>query len=228
MRGSNILQSLHNKNWQLHDVRHSAAEMHDLDLAAERGIWNVEILGSALVLGSSQRDEVVNLDVCARDEVAVVHRRSGGGVVYLAGGEQLWVDVVIPRGDDLWTDDVVTSPLWLGDAWSRALTALGMPLLSVHRRPSVPSKWSRLICFAGVGPGEVLTKGVKVVGISQRRTRALARFQCIVHSKWSPERFLPLLAEPRPRLDEICDGVGVVDREPSQLLAAFVAELIKL
>ena len=41
--------------------------------------------------------------------------------------------------------------------------------------------WCPLVCFAGVGPGEVLAGGRKLVGISQRRTRAGARFQCAVH-----------------------------------------------
>lgn len=202
--------------------------MHANDLVAERGIWNASIPGTSLVLGSSQRDDVVDLDACARAEVAVVHRRSGGGVVYLVPGEHLWVDVVIPRGDDLWTDDVVTSTLWLGDAWSRVLASFGETQLRVHRCASQPCTWSRLVCFAGVGPGEVLTKGVKVVGISQRRTRQAARFQCLIHRRWSPEQFVPLLAEPRPSIDEMNERVATVAHEPGQLLAAFVAELNQL
>jgi len=202
--------------------------MHAMNLQAERGIWNVTISGTALVLGSSQSEDVVDLAECARANVAVVHRRTGGGAVYLAEAEHLWVDVVIPRSDILWNDDVVASALWLGEAWSRVLTTLGGSRLSVHRGAAIPTTWSKLVCFAGVGSGEVLVNGRKVVGISQRRTRDAARFQCFVHRRWVPEDFLPLLAQPRPNVTELRDLVAVVDYEPALLLATFVAELRKL
>ncbi|MHB1090023.1 MAG: lipoyl protein ligase domain-containing protein [Ilumatobacteraceae bacterium] len=202
--------------------------MHAKDLQPERGIWNVAISDDALVLGSSQNEDVVDLEACAQANVAVAHRRTGGGVVYLAATEHLWVDVVVPRGDDLWNDDVVISSWWLGEVWSRVLTSLGQSGLSVHRGGLEPATWSKLVCFAGVGPGEVLINGRKVVGISQRRTRQAARFQCFVHRRWRPERFVPLLAKPRPSVAEIRDLVAVVDYEPAQLFAAFVTELNKL
>lgn len=228
MRGSNILLSRPSANWQVHHVEHSASEMHAMDLESGRGIWNVAITKNALVLGSSQSEDVIDLEACARADVDVAHRRTGGGAVYLAVAEHLWVDVVVPRGDVLWDDDVVTSSLWLGDAWSRVLTTFGETRLSVHRRGSEPSTWSKLICFAGVGPGEVLTNGRKVVGISQRRTRQAARFQCFIHRRWAPEKFVSLLVVPRPGVSEIRDLVAAVDHEPAQLLAAFVAELNQL
>jgi len=225
MPGSNILQSRPNANWQIHNVEHSASEMHARDLPAERGIWNVKISRSALVLGSSQTEDVVNLEACAKANVDVVRRRSGGGAVYLAIGEHLWVDVVVPRGDPLWNDDVVASSQWIGDAWSRVLTTFGNSLVSVHRGRAEPSTWSKLVCFAGLGPGEVLINGNKVVGISQRRTNKAARFQCFVHRRWTPEIFLSLLAVPRPRIEDLGDLVTIIDRDPSQLFAAFVDEL---
>lgn len=228
MCGSNILPSRPSTGWQLRNVKYSASEMHAKDLQAERGIWNVSIPGNALALGSSQNDDVLDLEACAHANVDVVHRRTGGGAVYLAVAEHLWVDVVIPRGDFLWSDDVVVSPQWLGDAWSRVLESLGMSGLSVHRRASEPATWSKLVCFAGVGPGEVLINDRKVVGISQRRTRHAARLQCFVHRKWTPEKFVPLLAKPRPSVEEMRDLVSVVDYEPTHLLPAFVAELDKL
>lgn len=228
MRGSNILQSRPNADWQVYNVEHSATEMHAKDLRPERGIWNVKISKTALVLGSSQNEDVVDLEACAQANVDVVHRRTGGGAVYLAVAEHLWVDVVVPRGDTLWNDDVVISSRWLGEAWSRVLTSLGQSLLSVHRGGLEPATWSKLVCFAGVGPGEVLIDDRKVVGISQRRTRHAARFQCFVHRKWTPEKFVPLLAKPRPGVAEMRELVAVVDYEPAQLLAAFVTELNKL
>jgi lipoate-protein ligase A len=56
------------------------------------------------------------------------------------------------------------------------------------------------VCFAGVGPGEVLADdGAKLVGISQRRTRNWALFQCAVPLKWDAAPLIAVLgpsAEP--------------------------------
>ncbi|MEO5973877.1 MAG: hypothetical protein ABIQ38_01550 [Ilumatobacteraceae bacterium] len=225
MPGSSILQSRPSPNWQVHEVEQSASEMHSRDLPAERGIWNVKVANAALVLGSSQRDDVVDLEESGKAKVDVVHRRTGGGAVYLEIGQHLWVDVVVPVDDDLWSDDVVISSQWIGDAWSRVLTTFGESLLSVHRRRVEPSTWSKLICFAGLGPGEVLTNGRKVVGISQRRTNKSARFQCFIHRRWVPEIFLSLLALPRPSIEELSELVAVVDHDPTLVFKAFVDEL---
>jgi lipoate-protein ligase A len=54
--------------------------------------------------------------------------------------------------------------------------------------------WSASVCFAGLGPGEVTVDGRKVVGLSQRRTREAALFQCCAALRWEPERLLDLLA----------------------------------
>ncbi len=228
MRGSNILQSPLKADWQVHNVTLSASEMHSRDLPAQRGIWNVAIANTALVLGSSQNINVVDQVACRQANVEVVHRRTGGGAVYLALGEHLWVDVVVPRGDPLWIDDVVISSQWIGDVWSRVLTNIGQSHMTVHRRGIESSTWSDLICFAGVGPGEVLIDRKKVVGISQRRTSQAARFQCFIHRNWTPENFVPLFAQPRPSVEELSDVVAVIDREPTQLFEAFVGALNEL
>ena len=53
---------------------------------------------------------------------------------------------------------------------------------------------SPVVCFAGLAAGEVTVGGAKVVGISQRRTRAGGRFQCSVPLQWNAERHEELLA----------------------------------
>jgi hypothetical protein len=59
----------------------------------------------------------------------------------------------------------------------------------------VRNRWSSLVCFAGLGAGEVVSAdGQKVVGISQRRTRHGALFQCGCVLDWAPQRLLGLLA----------------------------------
>ena len=58
------------------------------------------------MLGSRQTPELVDADACARENIEIVRRRSGGGVVFLVTGEHIWLDIVIPRTDELWVDDV--------------------------------------------------------------------------------------------------------------------------
>jgi lipoate-protein ligase A len=52
---------------------------------------------------------------------------------------------------------------------------------AVHRAGVSDRDAARVVCFAAVGPGEVVRDGAKVLGISQRRTRHGARFQCVAY-----------------------------------------------
>lgn len=173
--------------WAVSHRRGSAAELHGLDLPepASRAVWVLEPERPALVLGSTQADLVADGDALSRRGIDLVRRRSGGGAVLLdehgalGQGRTRWIDLVLPRGDPLWVDDVGRSTDWLGDAWVRALAALGVEA-TVHRGGLERTPSSSLVCFAGLGPGEVVVGDRKVVGISQRRTRAGARFQCVV------------------------------------------------
>jgi lipoate---protein ligase len=159
-------------------------------------IWVFEVERPAIVLGSTQGEEVLDLAACAAAGVEVVRRRSGGGVVLLEPGAIVWFDVLVPAAHLHAAgvgDDVRASMIWLGERIGRTLTGLGIPGLDVHTGSSTCSAWCPLICFAGTGPGEVTRDGAKLVGISQRRTRAGSRFQCAVHSRWSPGELEPLL-----------------------------------
>lgn len=162
-------------------------------------VWVFEVARPALVLGSTQRaDQVVDLAACERAGVDVVRRRSGGGVVLLEPGRIVWFDVVVPTPELRAAgvgDDVSASMHWLGEHVAAALRTLGVDDVDVHRDGLVAcSPWCPLVCFAGLGPGEVLHQGVKLVGISQRRNRAGARFQCAVHTSWNPGGVAALLA----------------------------------
>ena len=167
----------------------------------DRRVWVHEVDRPALVLGSSQFDAVVDRSRVDAAGVEVVRRRSGGGAVLLTPGEVLWLDVLVPAGDPLWDADVGRSTWWLGDAWVRALAAGAPGEIHVHRGPMIRTPWSALACFAGVGPGEVVVaaaatggSSAKLVGISQRRTRAGARFQCAIYRRHDPAALPALLA----------------------------------
>src|SRR4051794_34810638 len=164
--------------WTVEVVRGSAEEFHRREVPAQLTpmLWWFEVDSPAIVLGSSQPIEHLDLDACAHDGVDVVRRRSGGGAVLVRPGESHWVDVLLPRDDPRWTDDIGASAWWLGDCWARALARLGLTDTVVHRGAMVTSEWSTRVCFAGVGGGEgIAAGGSKVVGISQRRGPGGAR-----------------------------------------------------
>jgi len=186
--------------WPVERVRTAPSAFHarELPAVATRAVWVCEPDRPALVLGSAQREDAVDAPACAAAGVEVVRRRSGGGAVLVVPGDLLWVDVILPAGDPLWQTDVGRAFLWLGEAWAAALGDLGCDV-EVHRGPLRRSLWSDAVCFAGVGPGEVELAGDpprKVVGVSQRRTRAAARFQCAALLRWDPAALVELLAEP--------------------------------
>jgi lipoate-protein ligase A len=143
----------------------------------------------------------------------------------LVPGEVVWIDVVLPAGDPVWDDDVGRAAHWLGDVWVRALAATGVAGGVVHRSGLERRPWSDLVCFAGLGPGEVTVEGRKVVGISQRRTRQGARFQCAVPLVWDPAALVVLLSPPRPTEADLAAVAAGVPSSPAVLTSAFVDAL---
>jgi lipoate-protein ligase A len=148
-----------------------------------------------LVLGSRQTPDLLDLEACRRARLEVVRRRSGGGAVLVVPPDLLWVDLVVPHG--IAPDDVRGSMVWAGRIWRDALDgALADPTaIAVNELPGPATEWSQLVCFAGVGAGEVLLGGRKLVGLSQRRTRNGLRIQGLVHLRL-PTIDLPSLFRP--------------------------------
>jgi len=211
--------------WRVERHRGSAAALHGLEAPADgvRRIWVLEATAPAVVLGSAQRDDVLDIEAAAVAGVDVVRRRSGGGAVWVAPGDPHWIDVVIPRGDRLWDDDVGRAFLPVGRAWQRALSSLGIDGTEVHDGALVCRPGGAVACFATVGPGEVLLDGRKVVGISQRRTRAGARFQCAVPVRWDPGPLTEVLADPAVGAQLATVGAGIGDGIGSDDLVAALA-----
>lgn len=217
--------------WPVVRWHEDAATFHARPLPAptSRAVWVCDPVGRALVLGSAQGDGVVDAAACAGAGVDVVRRRSGGGVVFVAPEELLWVDLLLPAGDPLWSDDVGEAFLWVGDAWSGALRDLGL-VTTVHRGGLEHSRWSSLVCFAGLGPGELTDPaGRKVLGLSQRRTRDGARFQCAALQRWDPWSLVDLLALDAAERDEAAADLATVatglDVDSDALLDALLRRL---
>lgn len=183
----------------------TAAEFHAArpEQAAECTEVHVhELTTPALVLGSTQSLDRVDREACAENGIDVVRRRSGGGAVLLTPGEVGWIDVVIPRGAPGWSADIHAPMVWVGEHLAALFDPDGS-VLAVHRGRLVETEWSRIICFDGVGAGEVLRGEGKVLGISQRRVRNAARLQCSWYTAYQPGRLVDLLAHPRPSPSEL-------------------------
>ncbi len=210
-----------------------AAELHaeSAGLAADPGlpprlVRVLDAVRPAVVLGSTQPATDVDDDAALAAGVEVARRRSGGGAVLVGPGRCVWVDLLIARGDPRWDDDVRVAPQWVGEAWAAALAAIDLPGGEV-RRSMTPNAWSRRICFAGAGPGEVFVGRRKVVGIAQRRTGAHALFQCAVLIDPDPDPLLNVLslsAEQRRSAGDLLRGqtLGVGAGRAHALVDAMV------
>src|SRR5690606_4411646 len=137
-----------------------------------------------------------------------------------------WVDVVLPAGDPLWDDDVGRAAHWVGRAWQGALADLGVGPTEVHAGPLACGPLGRLVCFGTVGAGEVTTPDRrKVVGISQRRTRAATRFQCAAYSRWDPRPVVDLLCLGPEGARALAASAAGTGASPADMVGAFLRHL---
>ena len=222
--------------WAVSRVAGAAVDLHARGpaLPGRREVTLCRPEGRALVLGSTQPERVVDAARMAEAGVALVRRRTGGGVVLLEPGALVWIEVDVPAGDPLWDDDVARAFSWLGQVWAPAAADLGVSDPRAHAGQTEEGRWGRLVCFAGLGPGEVTAGGRKVVGLAQRRTRAAARFQCALLLRWDPAPLVGLLAlEEGDRARAVAElasaAAGLselgVAAGPEEVLAALVAHL---
>jgi len=204
-----------------------AQSLHSAELPPVRGVWLMIPTRPALVLGSSQSADDVDAAFCSSRGLDVARRRSGGGAVLVDPIASVWIDVVIPRTDPLWVDDVGRSMHFVGRAWSDVLVGLGMTDAVVNEGPHIASDWSKRLCVAGRGTGEVFSaSGAKIVGVSQRRTRDFARFQCIAYVAWPTETHLgaiPTLREDPSRVARLVATIPAT--EPADVAARLVSAL---
>ncbi len=213
--------------WTVISTVGSAADLHNREIPAtvDRLVWSHQVEKQALVVGSAQPDS--DLSAPLPPDLEVVRRHSGGGAV-LVDPADTWIDLLIGADDRLWTDDVGRAFHWLGEVWLRALGSLGVAA-TMHTGRLVDRDESRVVCFAGVGPGELQSPdGVKLLGLSQRRTRTAARFQCLVPYRTT---LGPTLKRLNPAVvpSSVDPGTEIgAALDSSVLTTTFLAELARL
>lgn len=226
--------------WRLERRRGSAAALHrpwpEDDARGDPVAAVCQVTAPAVVLGSTQAVTTVDHDAAAAAGIEVARRGSGGGAVLVDRHAQVWIDAWLPRGHQLWDDDIVRAPQWLGDVWAGALADLGAAELRVHDGRSLHTHWSSTVCFAGIGPGEVTVAGRKVVGLSQRRSRHGARISTMAMDRWDAATLCGLLsATPAERARMVADVTDVAvglqrvvarTRAPSARLDAVVEAVL--
>jgi lipoate-protein ligase A len=208
-------------------VRGSAVDFHQRPLPADGDVhlWHLEVDRPAIALGSRQDAGLLDASAIAAGGFEVVRRRSGGGVVLLVPGEVLWVDVIVPVALVRQGRDLRASMVWMGELWAAALHDVGTTSApTVHRDAMACTAWSSLVCFAGVGPGELVVDGRKLLGLSQRRTRDAARFQGAIHQVVDLASIVPLLAGEVPAT-HLLPPVAVLGEVTSAAAAEVVAAL---
>ena len=213
--------------WQVERVVGSAAEVHAREVPPDSppSVWVVEPTDRSVVLGSSQSDGDIDAEAARRAGIVVARRRSGGGAVLVTPASMVWVDVVMPRAHPAWTDDIGRAAVWMGERWADALRGLGVDG-EVLQPPMVADPLASVVCFVGRGPGEIVVDGAKAVGISQRRTRETARFQCAALLEWEPDLLLEVLAPLRAADEDRVRAAGVGLRmDAASLIEALVQAL---
>lgn len=197
--------------WQVRYTTGDAQEFHDRRPSdnTRPEIWVHTVATPTLVLGSTQRESILDLVAIGEQGVDLCRRRSGGGLVYVEPTNDCWIDVVLPTSSKLHQPDIARSFEWIGQAWASTLqtslhiSAMDASSMDIDAPTSPPiavantsdrSAASRLICFAGMGHGEVTVEGNKVVGLSQKRTKSWSRLQSLATRSWQYDKMELLLA----------------------------------
>ncbi len=157
--------------WLIEERRAAPAGLHASWPAVERdpGRRRAAVCrptGTAVVLGSTQSFDMVDVEAARSAGIDVVRRRSGGGAVLVTPDDPVWIDLWVPTGDERWSADVTGAFIWVGAAWGRALRRLGLDTGGTpgsRRRSTVrsggrapdrrPASWSRAPVRAPVPGG---------------------------------------------------------------------------
>ena len=184
------------------------------------------------MIGSAQPASDFAAPRLAAAGIELVRRRSGGGAVLVAPGAQVWLDVFVPNDDVLAEVDVGRSFYWLGEVFAAAIasvlgTAAEQGEIVVNRGARQSTTWSRTLCYAGLGAGEVTVAGRKVVGMSQRRERSGAWIHSMALLSDRAGDLVDLLAGSGERREGARAGLAAAGlRDAEQLAEPLTAEIL--
>jgi lipoate-protein ligase A len=204
-----------------------------------------------LVLGFSQKLNVLNAEALNRLHLPIYHRRAGGTAV-LVGPNLLSLDVVLPAGHPLILPDVVESYRWFGETWVATLHRHGIqartiPPEEAHAQQALRKQAEKQetrayealmhrACYGTLSPYEVAIGQRKVVGLDMIRRRAGTLLQAGVLLHWDTELLAQLLGHNaeeqallREGLFQRATGLDVVAGRPiavDELIATFTEVLI--
>lgn len=167
-------------------------------------VWSMAYRES-LVLGFSQKPELLNAEAVKASGIPIYHRRAGGTAV-LVGPHMLSLDVVLPANHPLVLSDVVESYRWFGEAWVETLHQLGIQSRSVppaeaHAQRALMKlpatrEYAMLLqraCYGSYSSYEVVAGQRKVVGLDMIRRRNGTLLQAGVLLHWETETLAKLL-----------------------------------
>ncbi len=160
---------------------------------------------TGIVLGFSQKRDILNADAVSRLAFPVYHRRAGGTAV-LVGPGLLSLDVILPVGHPLILPDIVEAYRWFGEAWQATLLRLGVssrlvPPTEAHaqhalRKEAHTREYELLMnraCYGSLSSYEVVVGKRKVVGFDMIRRRAGSLLQAGVLLSWDAAILAQLL-----------------------------------
>ncbi len=161
-----------------------------------------------LVLGFSQKPEMLNAKEVTASGIPIYHRRAGGTAV-LVGPHMLSLDVLLPASHPLILADVVESYRWFGEAWVKTLLQFGIQTRLVspaeaheqrallkHKEPTAAHERETLLhraCYGSYSSYEIVTGQRKVVGLDMIRRHAGSLLQAGVLLHWETETLAKLL-----------------------------------
>ena len=198
---------------------------------------------AGLVLGFSQKRDVLNSQALTALQIPTYHRRAGGTAV-LVGPQLLSLDVVLPAGHPLILPDLVESYHWFGEAWVATLAQFGVqartiPPAEAHeqrallKRDETRERESilRRACYGSLSPYEVVVGQRKIVGFDMHRRRMGSLLQAGLLLHWETGTLAQLLGHTpaeeallRKELHERAIGLDtLLDRTitAQQVIAAF-------
>ncbi|HEX7102275.1 MAG TPA: hypothetical protein VF201_06490 [Nitrolancea sp.] len=172
--------------------------------------------GSTMLLGAGQPASAVDHEACERFAIPLLRRMSGGTAV-LHDEHTISLQLTLPAGHPLVSDDIHRNFRWFSEFLMIALERLGIeanwiPLDRARAEQAPPGLEG--VCYSTLAPYEIAVAGRKLIGHGQmRRVRATA-LQAMVYRVFEPSQTVRLLR-----------GGGRSDQELEQDLAERVTDL---